>query len=90
MVVTHDPRAPYHEDPLDAFLPPSRNMLDTASAFWTAVAAGLAAAMLIWILYVTWAGTPVISVDTSATSTVETQPVTPPEPTPATRPAPTP
>jgi hypothetical protein len=65
-------------------------MLDTASAFWTVVAAGLAAAMLIWILYLTWTGAPVMSVDTSSTSTVETQPATPPTPVPATRPAPTP
>jgi hypothetical protein len=32
----------------------------------------------------------VMSVDTSATSTVETQPITPPASVPATRPAPTP
>lgn len=89
MAVTHDQRPPYREDPRDAYASPSRYMLDTASAFWTVVAAGLAGAMLIWILYIAWAGTPVMSVDTSATSTVETQPITP-EPVPATRPAPTP
>ena len=90
MVVTPDPRAPYREDPLDAYASPSRFMLDTASAFWTAVAAGLAAAMLIWILYLAWVGTPVISVDTSATSTAETQPITPPASVRAMRPTPTP
>jgi len=89
MAVTHDQHSPRREE-LDAYASPSRYMLDTASAFWTVVAAGLAAAMLIWILFIAWAGTPVMSVDTSATSTVETQPITPPASVPATRPAPTP
>jgi len=48
MVVTHDPRPPYREA-RDAYLPPSRNMLDTASAFWMVVAAALAAVLLIWL-----------------------------------------
>lgn len=52
MVVTHDPRPPYREDPRDAYLPPSRNMLDTASAFWMVVAAALAAVLLIWLVFI--------------------------------------
>ncbi len=80
MAVTHDQHPPRREE-LDAYASPSRFMLDTASAFWTVVAAGLAAAMLVWILYVAWAGTPVITVDTSETSTIDTQPMTPPVPT---------
>jgi hypothetical protein len=90
MAVTHDQRPPYREEPHDAYASPSRYMLDTASAFWTVVAAGLAGAMLIWILYLAWAGTPVITVDMSGSPWVEMQPITPPAPVPATRPAPTP
>ena len=37
MVVTPDPRAPYHEDPRDAYVPPHRSVLDIASGFWTVV-----------------------------------------------------
>jgi hypothetical protein len=90
MVVTHDPRPPYREDIRDNYLPPSRTMLDTASAFWKAVIAALAVTVLTWVVYVTLTGPGVPSVDPTAKPVVETQPITPPAPVPATRPAPTP
>jgi hypothetical protein len=89
MAVTHDPRPPYREEPRDAYLPPSRNMLDTASAFWLVVVAALAAVALTW-LFVGVGIRVTESVGPNAKPTVETQPVTPPAPAPATRPAPTP
>ena len=90
MAVNTAPRAPRREEPHDAYLPPSRSMLDTASAFWMVVVAAVAAVMFIWVLYAAWAAAPVISVDPNAEPSVEMQPITPPAPVPATRPAPTP
>jgi hypothetical protein len=89
MVFTPDPRVPYREGPHDIYAPPSRPVLDIASAFWTVVVGALAAVVLIWFLYTAWFGPPVISVGTDARPSVE-QPITPPAPVPATRPAPTP
>jgi hypothetical protein len=89
MVVIPDPRPPYREKPHDLYAPPPRSMLDTASAFWTVVAAALATVVLIWIVYATLVGPPKISVDTNAEPSVATQPITPPAPVPARRPAPT-
>jgi len=71
-------------------MPPSRKLLDTASAFWTAVVAGFAVAVLAWIAYVTLTGPSLPVVGPTIPPTVETQPITPPAPMPATRPAPTP
>ena len=90
MVFTPDPRVPYREEPHDMYAPPSRPMLDIASAFWTVVVGALGAVALIWFLYATLVGPPVISVDTDAKPAAEAQPITPPAPVPATRPAPTP
>jgi len=88
MVVTHDPRPPYREAPRDAYLPPSRNMLDTASAFWMVVAAALAAVLLIWLVSSMLVPSRVPTA-LDAMPSEETQPITPPAPMPATRPAPT-
>ncbi len=81
---------PYRQEQHDAHVPPSRFMLDTASAFWTVAVAAVAAVALIWVLYAAWDAAPVISVDPKAEPLVEMQPITPPAPVPATRPAPTP
>ena len=89
MVVIPDPRPPYREEPRDAYAPPSRFMLDTASAFWTMVAVALAAVVVVWVLYTTLVGPTAISVDTNAHPSSETQPITPPAPVPARKPAPT-
>ena len=56
----------YRQEPHDAHVPPSRFMLDTASAFWTVVLAAVPAVVLIWVLYAAWAAAPVISVDPNA------------------------
>src|SRR5215467_468794 len=56
MVVTHDPRPHYRKDIRDAYVPPSRTMLDTAPAFWTAVIAALAVTVVTWVVYVTLTG----------------------------------
>jgi hypothetical protein len=90
MAINTAPRAPYREEPRGAYAPPSRFMLDIASAFWTVVVAAVAAVALIWFLYATFVGPPAISVETNARPSVEAQPITPPAPLPATRPAPTP
>jgi hypothetical protein len=90
MAVNTAPRAPYREEPHDMYAPPSRPMLDIASAFWTVVVGALGAVALIWFLYATLVGPPVISVDTDAKPAAEAQPITPPAPVPATRAAPTP
>jgi hypothetical protein len=87
MVVTPDPRTPYHEEPHTA---PPRSMTDFAAAFWTVAVGVLGAVALIWFIYATLFGPRSISVDTKARPSVETQPITPPAPMPATRPAPTP
>ncbi len=86
MVVTHDPRPPYREDLRDAYSPPPRNMLDTASAFWVAVVAALAAGLLIWMVYGSIQSR--VYTASNVTPSVATQPTTPA--VPATRPAPTP
>ena len=86
MVVTPDPRTPYHEEPHTA---PPRSMMDTAAGFWMVVIGALAAIALIWFLYTALFGPPVISVDTNARPLVE-QPITPPAPVLATRTTPTP
>jgi hypothetical protein len=86
MVVTPDPRTPYHEEPNTA---PPRSMTDFAAAFWVVAAAALAAFVLIWLITATSIRIP-DSVDPNAKPAVETQPVTPPAPVPATRQAPTP
>jgi hypothetical protein len=84
MVVTHDPRPPYREEPREAYLPPSRNMLDTASAFWMAVAAAVAAVLLIWLVSSMWAQSRLAL--TQETPAIVTQPIVPPAPVPATKP----
>jgi hypothetical protein len=85
MVLTHDPRPPYREDPREAYLPPPRNMLDTASAFWMVVIAAIAAMLLIWLVSSMWVQSRVAMIP--ETPALGTQPITPPIPVPATRPA---
>ena len=90
MSVDTAPRAPFREQPRDAYAPPPRSMLDTASGFWTVIVLALASVVIVWVLYTTLFGAPVISLDTNARPSEATQPITPPAPVPATRPAPTP
>ena len=86
MVLTHDPRPPYREEPREAYLPPSRTMLDTASAFWMAVAAAIAAMLLIWLVSSMWVQSELATAPETMPA-VEAPPITPPAPVPATRPA---
>jgi hypothetical protein len=61
-------------------------MLDTAAAFWMAVAAAIAAMLLIWLVSSMWVQSG-LAIAPETMPAIETQPITPPVPVPATRPA---